>query len=255
MRPLLVLAVFGVGGCANVLGLGEYGDAVDASPEDAGADVTADAVASAIDAGGDVQAKDASCATGYTCVPPLPVGWTWSAYDQGARPSCPVGFTAPTDVSEGLVAPTVCACGCTTTTPSCTTGNVRVTWGKKGGNGCQDNGDQTESATGGCQALAPSIDFNSGAKVNHGSLFRAETISSSFTLFERAPFSALGVRESAFGFGFFAGAFGSSSSKATRSGDACPGTRSSATRTAASRRAAPETPPKRAPAAPKHDRK
>lgn len=206
MRPLLVLAFFGVGGCANVLGLGEYGDAVDGSPEDAQgggsdagadakADVTADAVASAIDAGGDVEVKDASgcvptgpeacsdgidndcngqtdcidaaCTAGYTCVPPLPNGWNWSAYDQGARPSCANGFTTPTDVGEGLVAPaTVCTCGCTTTTPSCTTGNVRITSGKKGGNGCQDDGDQMESAAGGCQPLSQSIDVNNGAKVS-----------------------------------------------------------------------------------------
>lgn len=205
MRPILLVSLFGVVGCANVLGLDGYGEAGDAGPEaaldasldvhaatDAGvdvsvpdvsvpevgvADVGSDVTVPVKDAGscvptgpevcsdgvdndcnGQTDCTDPACTAGYTCVPSLPGGWTWAAYDQGARPGCAAGFTTPTDVGEGLVAPaSTCGCACTTTSPTCTTGNVTVTAGTSGVNGCQDQASQVASAAGGCLPLTPAM--------------------------------------------------------------------------------------------------
>ena len=199
MRPLHLVSLLGLAGCANVLGLGDYRDAVDGSPEaalDAGIDAkvdppmdaTVDAVADAQDAdagsdsGADAVAMDAgcvptggeacsdgidndcngltdctdpACTAGYTCVPPLTSGWSWAAYDQGARPGCATGFTTPTDVDEGPIAQAAtCGCGCTPTSPTCASGNLAITAGTSGVNGCQNNASQAEVATAGCRALS-----------------------------------------------------------------------------------------------------
>ena len=211
MRRLLVLPLLGVLGCANILGLGDYADAVDgaADAKDGGSDAkveaaTVDAVADAVadarvdaDGGGDVgvdatpdasgcvptgaelcsdgvdndcngqtDCTDPACTAGYTCVPPLPNGWSWTAYDQGARPTCATGFTTPTDVDEGPIAPAAtCGCGCTTTSPTCTGGTLTVTGGTTGVNGCQDGTNRSESAIAGCRSL--SLPINAvGWKVN-----------------------------------------------------------------------------------------
>ncbi|HEX7600836.1 MAG TPA: hypothetical protein VF316_04490, partial [Polyangiaceae bacterium] len=129
-------------------------------------DVRVDATTEGGDAqgGGDGE-SGAGCTAGDACVPPLPVGWSWVAYDQSARPSCATGFTTPRDVNEGLVAPpATCGCGCTTTSPTCT-GKLKITAGTSGGNGCQDKANQMESSGSGCQTLSPSINAN-GWSVN-----------------------------------------------------------------------------------------
>jgi hypothetical protein len=70
-------------------------------------------------------------------------------------------------VNENLIAPPAsCTCGCTTTKPTCATGNLTVTAGNSGSNGCQDQANQSEGAQGGCQGLSPSVVVDNSWKVN-----------------------------------------------------------------------------------------
>lgn len=158
---LALVASFGLTACSNILGLDDYFDAFDGSSDgavgsenEAGTDAPSDGPCSKVDC------SDPACMPTHTCAPPLPNGWLWTAY-AAKRPACASGYTAPTDVEEGIVAPpATCGCGCATSNPSCTTGNLTVTAGTSGGNGCEDQANQLEPATGGCQDLTPAINSN-----------------------------------------------------------------------------------------------
>lgn len=102
--PLVALVL--LSGCATLVGLDRsYADA---------------------DAGGGAGA----CDPGNVCAPPAPDGWQLEAYHPSARPGCAPGYTAPSDVEEGIVAPdATCDCSCTLTPPSCDVGSMSFTAG------------------------------------------------------------------------------------------------------------------------------
>lgn len=181
-------------GCGDLMGLNGYTDAVDgggdasrdASPDavadtgaDSAADSGADASPDAADSGADACAPktedctngtdddcdglsdcmDTDCTTGFTCVPPLPNGWTWATYAQNSRPACATGYGSPKDVNEGIVAAAAtCGCACGTTNPTCTGGNLTIHAGS--GGGCVNVTNQTGPASAGCHVLGASFGTN-----------------------------------------------------------------------------------------------
>lgn len=157
-------------GCADVFGLGDYTEQ-DGGPDATATDATPDSTpdSSELEGGGDADASDAvtsdaddsgdagdgavtTVCTGV-CVPPLPSGWTFVAYDRAFRPSCSTGYGTPTDVEEGLSAgAATCACTCATAAPSCS--SIAVTAGDAGTNGCNNQTTQTVTTDGGCTSMA-----------------------------------------------------------------------------------------------------
>ncbi len=141
------------------------GDGAGSDVVDTGADTGADTCAPTVedctngkddDCNGLTDCMDSACTTGFSCVPPLPNGWAWAAYDQNARPSCAMGYGMPKDVEEGInAAAASCGCGCTTTSPSCRTNNLTITAG--GNNTCDDVANQTRPSAAGCNATNPNF--------------------------------------------------------------------------------------------------
>ena len=182
----IALTMLALTGCGSIIGLDGYTDAVDGGLDasmdtggDAiGADVAPvkDSASDATDAAADVVVEacvpvaedctngidddcngladclDPACTTGYACVPPLPNGWTLTAYERDQRAACATGYQNAVDVEEGINAPAAtCGCGCTTTNPTCTGGNVSITGG--GNVACDNVTKQTDTAAAGCNAL------------------------------------------------------------------------------------------------------
>jgi hypothetical protein len=85
------------------------------------------------DCNGLTDCADPACmSAGYVCVPPVPGGWDYVAFDPTGRPSCPGGLAAtafdvdPTD----LTSPAQCGCACNVSSmPSCDTGNITAASG------------------------------------------------------------------------------------------------------------------------------
>ena len=137
---LLLLAPLAVASCADIFGLGDYTQA------DAGGD-------GAEQPDGPPLGDGSSCASPNVCVPPLPSGWTFIAYDQAFRSACSPGYTTPTDVQEDLSAPpATCTCGCTVTPPTCS----QLTF-TAGTNTTCDNGAKQSVTLSGCTGLGGSV--------------------------------------------------------------------------------------------------
>lgn len=116
------------------------------------------------DCNGLADCLDPACVNGFICVPPLPMGWSWTAYDPDQRQNCATGYSMPTDVQEGITAAAAtCGCSCTTTQPTCNTGNVTITAGQ--GGQCSQVTNQSQTATAGCHALTQFATNNQSIKV------------------------------------------------------------------------------------------
>ncbi len=163
-KPVGLLTMVVLAGCGDIIGLNGYTDEVYGSADgggrgggDAGCVPTgAENCTNGIDddCNGLGDCMDQACTTGFTCVPPLPNGWSWAAYAPDARPNCAAGFNMPRDVEEGInAANATCGCTCTTNNPSCTVGNLSITAG--GNNTCDDVTTQSRQAAAGCNALSP----------------------------------------------------------------------------------------------------
>ncbi|MDF2693908.1 MAG: hypothetical protein K0S65_2291 [Labilithrix sp.] len=84
---------------------------IEPSCKPTGAEVCDDGIDN--DCNGRVDCADSACTEGFACVEPPPDGWIPILLAEDARPSCPAGYTAPTDVrvvqGDGAIA---CACDC-----------------------------------------------------------------------------------------------------------------------------------------------
>ncbi len=100
------------------------------------------------------------------CVPTLPAGWSWAVYAPDSRPTCGAGYATPTDVEEGLDASAAsCGCTCTTTDPSCATGNLAITRGNN--NACNNFNTATAPADSGtCGTSFTAFSTGGGAKIS-----------------------------------------------------------------------------------------
>ena len=161
---LWLFALAALVGCGDILGLDGYTDQ-DGSIDAAG-DATSDAPSG--DAKPDVAPSEGGtdgggCGSSEICVASPPSGWSWTVYDPDARPACATGWKTPTDVEEGIDAGAAsCACGCTTTQPTCTTGNITFHYG----NGACNATTQDEVAnTGACAQLSNQFATGGPSKV------------------------------------------------------------------------------------------
>jgi hypothetical protein len=175
------VALSGAIGCGAVLGLNDYGDAVeggagasgqppsqeagdDATPDvtidtqydgpasatpEAEADVSpSDAGRDALDAGSDAEDAEAIVEAG-------PAMWTRVAFAPSAQGSCPPGFSSsPTavvfDTTHATAGAGTCTCGCSLTAlPSCVTGSVTGTYSVFGAS-CSTTSPPLSNTTGGC---------------------------------------------------------------------------------------------------------
>ncbi|HEY1958596.1 MAG TPA: hypothetical protein VGH28_23420 [Polyangiaceae bacterium] len=166
-KTLWLFAIAALVGCGDILGLDGYTDqdgSLDAFVGDApsGDAPSGDAKSDAAPSEGGSDA--AACAPNLLCVTAPPSGWAWAVYDPDTRPACATGYATPTDVEEGLDAgAATCGCGCTTTQPTCTGGNLTI---GSGNNACNAS-TQTESAnTGNCAALNTSFSTSGASKVS-----------------------------------------------------------------------------------------
>jgi Putative metal-binding motif len=98
---------------------------IEPSCKPTGAEVCDDGIDN--DCNGRVDCADSACTDGFACVEPPPDGWTPILLAEDARPNCPAGYAAPTDVrvvqGDGAIA---CACNCgsnCSTTITLTRGN------------------------------------------------------------------------------------------------------------------------------------
>jgi hypothetical protein len=156
-----------IGGCAQVLGLGSYGEAPDggeggatqeaASAADGGvsgtpkdgatnaldelaADARTGGATDGSDAGNAEGAADGSCTGATTCAPSVPAGWTGplALWEGTINPpaSCPTGFSAAFDGGAAASSPPAqCSCACTPATGGAC-GPVTLTFTANGGGGC-----------------------------------------------------------------------------------------------------------------------
>jgi hypothetical protein len=173
------VALSGALGCGAVLGLNDYGDAVEGgaeasgqpSPQEAGddatPDVTIDAPASAVpeaqadgspsDAGGGTSDADADAAEDADAmvVEAGPAIWTRVAFAPSVQGSCPAGFSSsPTavvfDTTHATAGANTCTCDCSLTAPpSCVTGSVTGTYSIFGSS-CGTTSQPLSNTTGGC---------------------------------------------------------------------------------------------------------
>jgi hypothetical protein len=123
---------------------GSTNDSTHIAHGDAGSDASQDRNVAPSDAAGDTgtAATDSGgpCTAATGCVV-VPNGWSLVAFATTQSAACPAGFTQSTDLVEGPVTASACACGaCTVTTqPSCAAGPVQVfydTANSSGGGNC-----------------------------------------------------------------------------------------------------------------------
>jgi len=105
-------------------------DVVDATPQDGCVPKGPENCTNGIDddCNGLTDCADPACSSaGYACVPPMPNGWSFVAFEPSSRPACPGGLMTKTlDVDPtDLTATAACACTCGVgSPPSCVTGNI-----------------------------------------------------------------------------------------------------------------------------------
>lgn len=79
------------------------------------------------DCNGLADCADPACQPTHQCVDPAPAGWDLVAFAPDARPACPTGYGASSDVKSVLGSGAgTCSCACTPTTGSCTPISVTV---------------------------------------------------------------------------------------------------------------------------------
>ena len=107
------------------------------------------------DCNGMTDCADPACtgATGYSCTPVAPAGWTVVAFAASSPPACPAGFENPTVVAPPPAAGAKCACACDSPSKNpCTQGTLSITVGMD----CKALA-MTLQVTGDCQALPAKI--------------------------------------------------------------------------------------------------
>jgi hypothetical protein len=112
------------------------------------------------DCNGLTDCADPACTSaGFLCVPAIPSGWDYVAFNAASRPTCAGGLTGqaydvdPTD----LTSQAQCGCTCSVSAaPSCDTGNITASVGPT--NTCMMTGPMPYPANGGlCSAMGLSV--------------------------------------------------------------------------------------------------